>query len=44
MELKTTFSIEEILRLLPHRPPFLFVDRVTRLERFSSDCGGTNAA
>jgi 3-hydroxyacyl-[acyl-carrier-protein] dehydratase len=26
---KTVFSLEEILKLLPHRPPFLFVDRIT---------------
>lgn len=25
------FELEELLPLLPHRPPFLFVDRVTRL-------------
>ena len=26
------YSLEEILQLLPHRPPFLFVDRVIRIE------------
>jgi 3-hydroxyacyl-[acyl-carrier-protein] dehydratase len=26
-----TFGQEDILAILPHRPPFLFVDRVTRL-------------
>jgi 3-hydroxyacyl-[acyl-carrier-protein] dehydratase len=26
-----TFGLEDILAILPHRPPFLFVDRVTRL-------------
>jgi 3-hydroxymyristoyl/3-hydroxydecanoyl-(acyl carrier protein) dehydratase len=26
-----TFSLQEILSILPHRPPFLFVDRVTQL-------------
>jgi 3-hydroxyacyl-[acyl-carrier-protein] dehydratase len=26
-----SFSREDILAILPHRPPFLFVDRVTRL-------------
>jgi 3-hydroxyacyl-[acyl-carrier-protein] dehydratase len=26
------YSLEEILNLLPHRPPFLFVDRVVSLE------------
>jgi 3-hydroxyacyl-[acyl-carrier-protein] dehydratase len=25
------FELDELLRLLPHRPPFLFVDRVTKL-------------
>lgn len=25
------FTLEQILAILPHRPPFLFVDRVTRL-------------
>lgn len=27
----TTFNLDDILRILPHRPPFLFVDRVIRL-------------
>jgi 3-hydroxyacyl-[acyl-carrier-protein] dehydratase len=26
------FTLEDILPVLPHRPPFLFVDRVTKLE------------
>jgi len=26
------YGLEELLRILPHRPPFLFVDEVTRLE------------
>ncbi len=26
-----SFALEEILKILPHRPPFLFVDRVTKL-------------
>jgi 3-hydroxymyristoyl/3-hydroxydecanoyl-(acyl carrier protein) dehydratase len=25
----TVFGLEDILKLLPHRPPFLFVDRIT---------------
>lgn len=25
------FTLEQILEILPHRPPFLFVDRVTKL-------------
>lgn len=30
MERKTVFTLEEIYTLLPHRPPFLFVDRVVQ--------------
>lgn len=30
MQKKTIFGLEEILEILPHRPPFLFVDRITR--------------
>jgi 3-hydroxyacyl-[acyl-carrier-protein] dehydratase len=26
-----SFTLEEILAILPHRPPFLFVDRVTKM-------------
>ena len=26
-----SFTLEEILAILPHRPPFLFVDKVTKL-------------
>ena len=33
MTTKPLFALEEILPLLPHRPPFLFVDRVMMLER-----------
>ena len=29
---KPPFELDDILPVLPHRPPFLFVDRVTRLE------------
>ena len=29
---KPPFELDEILQLLPHRPPFLFVDRVTKLD------------
>lgn len=29
-----TFGMQEILAVLPHRPPFLFVDRVLRLDPF----------
>ena len=32
MTTKPLFALEEILPLLPHRPPFLFVDRVMLLE------------
>ena len=28
----TVMDIDEIMRMLPHRPPFLLVDRITRLE------------
>ena len=30
------YNLEEILELLPHRPPFLFVDRVISIERNQS--------
>ena len=30
------FTLDDILPILPHRPPFLFVDRVTRLEPHKS--------
>jgi 3-hydroxyacyl-[acyl-carrier-protein] dehydratase len=30
MDIKTIFGLKEILEILPHRPPFLFVDRVTK--------------
>ncbi len=29
---KSVFELEDLLPVLPHRPPFLFVDRVTQLE------------
>jgi 3-hydroxymyristoyl/3-hydroxydecanoyl-(acyl carrier protein) dehydratases len=28
---KTVFTIQDICAILPHRPPFLFVDKVTKL-------------
>lgn len=28
--MKTVFTLDQILAILPHRPPFLFVDRVVR--------------
>jgi 3-hydroxyacyl-[acyl-carrier-protein] dehydratase len=31
MTVKTEYGLDDILSILPHRPPFLFVDRVTRL-------------
>jgi 3-hydroxymyristoyl/3-hydroxydecanoyl-(acyl carrier protein) dehydratase len=31
MSEKTVFTIEDIRAILPHRPPFLFVDKVTKL-------------
>jgi 3-hydroxyacyl-[acyl-carrier-protein] dehydratase len=30
MNAKPIFGLDDILSILPHRPPFLFVDRVTR--------------
>ena len=32
MKTQPPFELEDLLSLLPHRPPFLFVDRVTELE------------
>jgi 3-hydroxyacyl-[acyl-carrier-protein] dehydratase len=32
MKHKPLYSLEELLPILPHRPPFLFVDRVLELE------------
>jgi 3-hydroxyacyl-[acyl-carrier-protein] dehydratase len=32
MNPRPPFALEDILPLLPHRPPFLFVDRVTLIE------------
>ena len=29
---KSVFELEDLLPVLPHRPPFLFVDRVTQLD------------
>lgn len=31
MKTQPPFELEDLLSLLPHRPPFLFVDRVTEL-------------
>jgi 3-hydroxyacyl-[acyl-carrier-protein] dehydratase len=31
MALEYSFEFEDILKILPHRPPFLFVDRVNKL-------------
>jgi 3-hydroxymyristoyl/3-hydroxydecanoyl-(acyl carrier protein) dehydratase len=33
---KPLFTLEDILPILPHRPPFLFVDRVLKLEPYKS--------
>ena len=30
MDKKTVFTLNEILEIIPHRPPFLFVDRVIK--------------
>lgn len=32
MDKKTIFGLEEILGIIPHRPPFLFVDRVIKFK------------
>jgi 3-hydroxyacyl-[acyl-carrier-protein] dehydratase len=32
MNIQLPVELDDLLNLLPHRPPFLFVDRVTRLE------------
>ncbi|MFC1704313.1 3-hydroxyacyl-ACP dehydratase FabZ [Candidatus Omnitrophota bacterium] len=32
MNKKTIFGLEEILSIIPHRPPFLFVDRVIKFK------------
>jgi 3-hydroxyacyl-[acyl-carrier-protein] dehydratase len=32
MKTQPPFELEDLLLILPHRPPFLFVDRVTELE------------
>jgi 3-hydroxyacyl-[acyl-carrier-protein] dehydratase len=34
VSLDSQFEIDEILDLLPHRPPFLFVDRVLKVDPF----------
>ena len=33
MNLPQTLSLEEIQKILPHRYPFLMVDRITSLEK-----------
>ena len=33
---KPLFALEDILPVLPHRPPFLFVDRVMKLDPYKS--------
>lgn len=33
---KPLFARDELLSLLPHRPPFLFVDRVVKLDAYKS--------
>lgn len=32
MDTKTIFGLEDILDIIPHRPPFLFVDRVIKFK------------
>ena len=36
MKEKPVFTLDDILQVLPHRPPFLFVDRVLKLEPHKS--------
>jgi 3-hydroxyacyl-[acyl-carrier-protein] dehydratase len=36
MNSKPLYTLEEILPILPHRPPFLFVDRVIALEPYQA--------
>jgi len=36
MSAQPTYELADLLAMLPHRPPFLFVDRVTKLEPFKS--------
>jgi 3-hydroxyacyl-[acyl-carrier-protein] dehydratase len=36
MNEKPLFTLEDILQVLPHRPPFLFVDQVLKLEPHKS--------
>lgn len=33
---KTSFGIDEVLKYLPHRPPFLFIDKVIDIEEGKS--------
>ncbi len=44
IELKLPLEIEDIKAILPHRPPFLFVDRVLELERDRRVLGIKNVA
>jgi UDP-3-O-[3-hydroxymyristoyl] N-acetylglucosamine deacetylase / 3-hydroxyacyl-[acyl-carrier-protein] dehydratase len=41
-EKKTTFSIEDIMRVLPHRYPFLLVDRIVEIEAMKRIVGIKN--
>ena len=36
MKQKPLFDLKDLLPVLPHRPPFLFVDRVTKLDPHKS--------
>ena len=39
---KITLDYEEIIKRLPHRPPFLFVDRIIELNRGKNAVGIKN--
>ena len=36
MNIKPVFELDDLLSVLPHRPPFLFIDRVVKLDLFKS--------
>jgi 3-hydroxyacyl-[acyl-carrier-protein] dehydratase len=42
IEEKITLNYEDIIKLIPHRPPFLFVDKIIELHRGKSAIGIKN--
>ena len=42
LEMKEALDINEIMKILPHREPFLFVDRITHLEKGKRAVGFKN--